>query len=269
MSLKEGKMKLLRNKSGQITLFIIIALVIVGLAVLFYLFFPKIQVAFGLTPKNPQAFMQNCLEDDLQNSANKLSLQGGSLEPQLYLLYESNKIEYLCYQEEYYLPCIVQQPMLKTHIEKEIKTAVREKVGECLDDLEKTFEARGYSVSLSNGEYQVELLPGIIEVSFSNVLTLTQGEEREVYGSADNPQKKIRVLLHNNIYELISIANSIINWESNYGDSETTIYMNYYHDLKVEKYKQGDGSKIYILTDRIKGDKFQFAVRSVAWPPGI
>jgi len=76
------------------------------------------------------------------------------------------------------------------------------------------------------------------------------------------------VILNNNLYELVSIVNSILNWEARYGDSETTIYMNYYHDLKVEKKKQSDGSTIYILTDRNTLDKFQFASRSVAWPPG-
>jgi hypothetical protein len=44
--------------------------------------------------------------------------------------------------------------------------------------------------------------------------------------------------------------------------------MNYYHDLKVEKKKQLDGTNIYILTDRNNENKFQFASRSVAWPPG-
>ena len=44
--------------------------------------------------------------------------------------------------------------------------------------------------------------------------------------------------------------------------------MTYYPWLKVEKILRDDGTKIYILTDRNTGDKFEFAVRSVAWPPG-
>jgi len=44
--------------------------------------------------------------------------------------------------------------------------------------------------------------------------------------------------------------------------------MTYYRDLKVEKKKQTDGSTVYILTKMDSGDKFQFASRSVAWPPG-
>ena len=75
-------------------------------------------------------------------------------------------------------------------------------------------------------------------------------------------------MLNNNLYELVSITNSILNWESKYGDAETTVYMNYYHDLKVEKMKQSEGTTVYILTDKNNENKFQFASRSVAWPPG-
>jgi hypothetical protein len=43
----------------------------------------------------------------------------------------------------------------------------------------------------------------------------------------------------------------------------------YYHDLKVEKKKQIDETSIYILTNRDTGEKFQFASRSYAFPPGV
>jgi hypothetical protein len=90
---------------------------------------------------------------------------------------------------------------------------------------------------------------------------LNKGEESINYDS-------IRVVVDSNIYELVSIANSILNWEATYGDSETTTYMNYYHDLKVEKLKQGEGTTVYILSNRDSGEKFQFASRSVVFPPG-
>ena len=56
--------------------------------------------------------------------------------------------------------------------------------------------------------------------------------------------------------------------ETLFGDIETTYYMSLYPELKVEKLKQTDGSTIYILSERDTQNKFQFASRSVAWPPG-
>ena len=155
----------------------------------------------------------------------------------------------------------MQQPMLKQHIENEIKNEINSKKKECFDSLRKNFESLGYTVALKEGGTKVELLPNRIVVAFENDLTLTK-EDSERYD-------KLSVIVNNNLYELVSITNSILNMEARYGDSETTVYMNYYHDLKVEKKKQTDGTTIYILTDRNKGDKFQFASRSIAWPPGI
>ena len=39
--------------------------------------------------------------------------------------------------------------------------------------------------------------------------------------------------------------------------------------FKFEKITQGDGTKIYIITERDTLEKFQFASRSYVWPQGI
>jgi|TARA_B100000315_G_scaffold208230_1_gene203439 hypothetical protein len=249
------------NERGQVTIFIIIAVAIIALGILIYFFFPKIQTGFGISTNNPQIFIQNCMEEKIENVVSVLSSQGGSSDPENYFLYQDEKIEYLCYTGEYYIPCVMQQPMLKKHIENEIKNEISNEKKACFDSLRENFESLGYAVSLTRGETKVELLPNRIVVGFTDDLTLTK-DDSERYD-------KLSVVVDNNLYELVSIANSILNMEARYGDSETTIYMNYYHDLKVEKMKQTDGTTLYILTDRNKGDKFQFASRSIAWPPGI
>jgi len=249
------------NKKAQVTIFIIIAIMIVVLVVLVYIFYPKLKSSLGFEEKNPSEFMKDCIEDKLMEATEKLSLQGGSIDPEHYIIYNNEKIEYLCYTGEYYKKCIMQQPMLKKHIEKEIKNEIRGEVKTCFEQMEKGYEKQGYDVNLNPGDFEIELLPKRIAVNFNNSLNLKKADSKN-YDS-------ISVGLNNNLYELISIANSILNMEAHYGDSETTIYMNYYHDLKVEKNKQSEGSTIYILTDRNNQNKFQFASRSVAWPPGI
>jgi len=255
------KKRFIKDKKGQVTIFIIIAVVIVVLGILIYMFYPEIRAGLGLEPKNPSAFIQSCIEDEIKENAEKLSLQGGSLAPEHYIIYNNEKIEYLCYTTEYYKTCVVQQPMLKQHIESEIEEEIQEQTKVCFDSMEESYKKKGYDVSLKKGDMFVELLPKRIATTFNYSLILTKGEDSEKYDS-------FRVVLNNNLYELISIANSILEWEVTYGDAETTVYMDYYHDLKVEKKKQSDGTTIYILTDRNTENKFQFASRSVAWPPG-
>ncbi|MFH1152019.1 MAG: hypothetical protein ABIJ14_01695 [Nanoarchaeota archaeon] len=248
------------NNKGQVTIFIIAAVVVVAVGILIYISYPQIRINLGIESQNPAEYIQSCISEDIVDSVNKLSIQGGSLEPSHYIVYNNQKIEYLCYTSEYYKTCVVQQPMLKRHIEKEVKADIEDKVKTCFDDLEESYQKKGYEVNLRYGDFDVELLPKRIAVTFNNSITLTK-ESSETYDS-------ISAMVNNNLYELVSITNSIINWETSYGDAETTTYMNYYHDLRVEKKLQSDGTTIYVLTDLNNGNKFQFASRSVAWPPG-
>jgi hypothetical protein len=248
------------KKRGQVTIFIIIGILIVILGILIYLFYPEITPDFEPDTKNPNQFIQSCLEERIEEVVTELSIHGGYLEPEHYFLYDDTQIAYLCYTSEYYQTCIMQQPLLKKHIENLILDEISDDVDACFDDLVTSYEDERYTVNLVKGDMSVELLPKRIVTTINNSLTLTK-EGSETY-------EPFRVVLNNNLYELIAITNSILNWEAKYGDSETTTYMNYYRDLKVEKFKQTDGTTIYILTDRNNGNKFQFASRSVAWPPG-
>ena len=44
--------------------------------------------------------------------------------------------------------------------------------------------------------------------------------------------------------------------------------MVFYPEFIIDKLKQGDGTTVYIITDKETETKFQFASRSFAWPPG-
>ncbi len=254
-------MGVFKERGGQVTIFIIIAIIIIGIAVSIYLLVSRPETGTVFDATNPIGFIQTCLEDEIKSSVETLSLQGGSIEPEHYFLYQDNRIEYLCYTAEDYKTCSVQRPLLKQHIESEIKEDISEEVATCFSNLQENYRSDGYTVDLQTGKTTVELLPKRIVTRLGDyVLTVSKGETAR-YDS-------FSVILNNNLYELTSIASSIIDWETNYGDAETTVYMTYYRDLKVEKKKQQEGTTIYILTDRNNENKFQFASRSVVFPPG-
>jgi hypothetical protein len=245
------------NKGGQVTIFIIIAIIIVAAGILIYSFYPQIKTTLGGGEKNPEAYIQTCIEQDIKDAVEKVSIQGGSVNPLNSIVYEDTKIEYLCYTEEDYLPCVVQQPMLKQHTESEIKKEIENNVDSCFTLMKESYQKGGYEVDLKKGEKKIELLPSKIVSTFNYSLTLTKGGTQR-YDS-------FVVVLNNNLYELEAIANSIIEWEATYGEAEPTTYMAYYHNLKVEKITKGSGEKIYILTDRRTGNKFQFAIKGQIW----
>ncbi len=258
------------NKKGQVTIFIILGLIIVGAAALIYFLYPQIQTTF-FKATDPTGFIQTCMEDKIEETVTALSLQGGSMNPQNYFSYYNEElnqlygkglytIEYLCYTNKYMQPCIMQQPLLQGHIKGEIKNEIQQTASSCFSSLKKNYEDNGYSVNLVTGETIIDVLPEKVIVTFNNELTLTKGSTQRY--------EQFSVLVNNNIYELAAVANSILSWESTYGDAPTQAYMKNYHNLLVEKKEQSDGTKAYILTDLNTNDIFQFATRSFAYPPG-
>lgn len=246
-------------KRGQVTIFIIIAVVIVAAAVAVYLAFPAIKTALGVQQQNPRSFMQTCLEKDIKNSLDAISLHGGDFNPAFYSTYDNIKIKNLCYTTLNCDLCRLQQPQLQPYIEKEIKDNIQTNIQDCFASLNDSYEKQGYQVNLQTGQFNVELLPQRVFTNLNYSLTLTK-TSTEKYDS-------FSVVVNNNLYELIAIANSILGYESTAGMADVTLYMTYYPNLKVEKKLLSDGTKIYIITDRTTKDKFEFASRSAVLSP--
>ena len=246
------------NKKAQLTIFIILALVIV--AVLLVLFYPDIKVL--VSGPVPVDYIDDCAEKAAQEALDKIVLQGGSMEPENFFMYQGNEIEYLCYTNEYYKTCMMQKPFLKQDIEREIAGYVKPKVETCLSDLKNQLEKRGSDVSLGKTNVEVSVMPSSILVSVEAPLTVSGTDK------GTQSFNKFNTKIQSHLYDLIMIASSISNWEARYGDSEVMSFMVFYPNLKIEKKKQGDGTTIYILTDNLTKEKFQFASRSLVFPPG-
>ncbi len=254
----------MKNKRGnkankaQITVFIILALAIV--VVLILLFIGRDRIASIIGGKTPVEQIKECMQEPLQTALDKISVQGGSLNPQNYFLYQGNKIEYLCYTEENYVPCVMQKPLLKQSIEEELETYLQPRAKNCIDATKSSLQKNGYTVSSKNPVVKVSLVPGNILVDINTDLSITK--------SSTETYKSIKTDLSSRLYDLVMITSSILNWEARYGDAETMNYMIYYPSIKVEKKKQSEGTTIYILTDRNTLDKFMFASRSLTIPAG-
>ena len=250
------------GKRSQVTVFIILAIVIIAVGVLLYFLFPEIKTSLGFQEETPYQYLEGCLDKNyVQDKIDEISSQGGSLNPEHYLVYNGNNLEYLCYTNKFYESCVVQQPFLKRHVENEIEEFERENANNCFTQLEQKYEEDGYEATLRKGGIEVELLPKRVVLKFNSTLTLSKDGNSNTYNL-------FRVVLNNNLYELVAIAGSIVQGETLFGDIETTYYMSLYPELKIEKKVQTDGSTVYIVTDRKSLNKFQFASRSMAWPPG-
>ena len=243
-------------------MFIIIAIVIVVIGVLIYLLWPRIFSTSSFDVKNPERFLQECVQDDLIESIKLISKQGGEIDPSNYYLYMDDKLNYLCYTNEYYKLCTVQKPFLQNSIEDQITEAISSRVEECWQSLIESYEKKSYSVSDREGNLKTEILPGKTILRFIDYEVIISKDNVETY-------KSFNIILNNNLYELLGFASNIIEWEATIGEADMWGYMMFFENLKAEKIKQTDETKVYILTNKDTGEKFQFASRSLAFPPGI
>ncbi len=246
----------LNSKHAQLTIFIILAIVII--AILLILIYPKLKTI--IAGPVPADYIERCIEDSTKEVLKKLEMQGGTLNPENYILYQGNKIDYICYTNEYYKRCMMQKPFLKQDIEEEITSFIEPRVNECLNNLKSELEKKGSSVSLGKMNIKTTIVPNYIGVTVNVRMTVT----KEGTESFD----KFKVNIPSQLYDLIMLSSSIANYEARYGDSDTLTYMLYYPDIRVEKKKQSEGSTVYILTNKLTNEKFQFASRSLAWPSG-
>ena len=242
------------------TIFVILGILIVVAGVLIYLFVPGIKSTLTGVNENPNVYLQNCLEDDLINNVQTISLQGGNLNPENSYLYEDSNLSYLCYTSDYYENCVVQEPFIKEHIEDELTTVLKPKVTECINSMKESYEKKGYTVSISSGTSKVMILPEKTVLQINQSLSMIKKDSKNY--------DQFNVVLNNNLYEVLGVVRSIIDYESTLGQAETTELMSLYRDLKVEKLKQTDGTKVYVITNKPTGDVFQFATRSQVFPPG-
>ena len=249
------------GRKGQVTIFIIIAIIIVSVGALLYFFVPSIRNSIGTRIENPNDFIDTCVKDKLRESVELVSANGGSIEPEHTVNYKGEEIEYLCYTNRDFVLCSVEQPFLRKHIEEEIYDNIRDVAVECFGDLEKVYRNRGYDVNLEPFEMKVELLPKRVVVTFNSELVLTKGETERY--------EQFVVFMNNNLYELVGIANSILEKETLSGIAQLDFYRSIYGQINFERNYLADETKIYSLTDRTSGDKFRFASRSLTHGPGI
>jgi len=249
------------NKKAQVTLFIILAIVIVGAILLISSARIRTSVTGIFVPADPFTKLQDCVNSKLQEGINLVSERGGSINPLNGIEYQGNKIEYLCYTNQYYQTCVMQQPLLRQHIERELVEYIKPEADKCITTAIENLRSKGYIVNEDKRNIAIELVPDNVIVKISG-LTVTKDSESKKYSQLETKYKS-------NLYDFAMIATSILNWEARYGDVEITTYMSYYPNIIVDKQVQSDGSKIYTIRNIVDRDKFSFATRSLAWPSGL
>jgi len=248
---------------GQISMFVIISILLVGAIILFFALFKtgKINI-LGNQDFSPESFVSKCVRDSAREKIDVMIPQGGFLNPKDYKIYKDTKVSYLCKNINYYQPCITQYPLYISRLQKELKEGMRKDVEACFVNLEDELKKRNYDFEGGDFNISVVLKPGRVEFNVYRDMKLTK----------DGISKNINFFsgaIKSPLYDLAFVANEIVRQEAKYCYFEYVGFMLLYNDFDIKKYAMSDSTKIYTIKDKESEMEMNIAVRGCAIPPGF
>lgn len=257
------------TKRGQITIFIIIAIMIVSVILVFFMVKGKNPLDRSIyNEMNPNSFMKACLDKSVNDRIDIILAQGGSVSNPLNRTFKFNSdlkksdISYLCYTRNYYLPCINQKPMLIPQIKNEIKSYSEDEVKECFYDMTRNLEKQGYAVNAKYNSFNVEFMPEKTIFNINAEITLTKENKVQKID-------EIKIFFMTKLYDLALVAQEIVSQEARFCNFNYLGYMLLYPQFNIDKFRTGESDIIYTIQDRQSKEKFRFVIRGCVIPPGI
>ena len=266
----------IRGEKAQVTIFVILAVVIVGAVILFFAFTDSGQkIIAPLIPGgsknagNIEEQLTNCILEKknlggdilFDSEVNSILKNGGEKNPKFFYLHQSIPHKYLCYSANYYEPCVNQQPLLVQKVESEIKNSLSPTIEVCIEELKNDLNDAGFDTRNENLNVSVDITGENINIKIDYPLKIKEGESVRSFD-------KFEIKKASGAYQLILVADSIVSFETKYGDSDPVAYMSLYPNTRIEKLKISDGTTLYKISDRTTMEEMNFATRSYAIPIG-
>ncbi len=167
----------------------------------------------------------------------------------------------MCYTAEYYQPCVNQEPFLTQAFEKSLARVLEDEFQSCYDASVDELRNRGYEVRQGDAKFNISIEPGEIKITVDAPTEVSSGQ-------AAVQTQKYSYRYQTNLYEVLMVAVSLVQFETFYGDSEQTTQMFYYPNVVIDKQRLDDDTKVYTLTEKNERIKYLFAVRSYPYPAG-
>ncbi len=254
------------NKRGQVTLFIIIAVVIVAVVAITIVFLPRLLPRKEMPAVlDPEAYISDCINLHLEPLVETLASQGGYIELGNCIFYKDVCRHYLCYTTTSYEACINQEPLLKEHVEEELKNKLRSEnvIRNCINNFAEAARKQNWDISVCQvPKFSINLTEGKVNVPIECEITMTKGEDSRRF-------EELNPYLEWPLYEFVLLAKEIIDEEITNTDFDPVAYMLRHYWVEIEKFRASDGSKIYTLRERNSGKEFVFAIRNYVLPGGM
>jgi len=244
-----------RGGRGQITLYAIIFVVLIAGIALFFIARQKGIISPPAKELEVQGYIQQCIEDSANEAIDRISIHGGLLEPEPFVMFNNINVTYLCYTDNPYARCINQHPLLEHSIENQITDYLKPRLEDCGKTLKLGLEKKGETFEIKgNPIITTTLLPSLVSINVTWKMTERKGTETTNYEAFEST-------FSNPIYDFVIISKTIVASEIAYHDFETIDYMKIHRSIVIQVNKV-NRDKIYLMTHSASQKKFNFAVRS-------
>lgn len=253
-----------RDKKGQITLFIVVAIVLLTAisAVLLIKTKASENKPTYKSSENPEEYISGCITESFRRRITPILEHGGTKNPQLFTTHNDTNISYLCYTILSYTPCINQEPLLIKKVEREIKNDLANDVEECFTSMEKDYREKNIDVNAGEtNNLKVELIDKKAIITFDKEIIISdRGESRSF--------KNFRIAINSPSYNLARVAIEMVSQEATFCHAEYIGYELLYPWVKIVRFDINSDHRIYRLIDKNTGERINFAIRGCAIPPG-
>jgi hypothetical protein len=260
---------IIQNKKAQMAAFVITGIILVAMIAAFFLIKKGSSLETGeRSETNMKSFFESCLEDKLKQTVKIIIDQGGYLNNSLNISFrfEDNEklknISYLCYTSKEFISCTNQEPMLLSHLEKEIERGINEKVRECFDESVKVLQKKEEIVEAKYEGFEVKIFPKKIMVNVEGEIKSTKSEQTII-------QNNITGNFQSRLYETTRVVQEIINNEASHCNFDLLEFMMFYPEFKIEKKLTRNSTAIYTVKHKKDIESFNFAIRSCSFPAGF
>jgi hypothetical protein len=250
----------LENKKGQMTIWVIIAAILLG-SILLYLYTER--STFSLTRENtdPKPYIERCARQHIDEAITKMLPQGGFIEPKNFKWEDGIKREFLCRHAGYYRACINQHPMYLNDLKDEIKNYIRPEIEQCFNNLRDELAKNKETMKMGVLNVSVEIMPSRVRANIVRNVTIGTGDESVIIEDFDAE-------ILSPLYELANVAIEITNEEVRHCYFEYTTYDLMHPNIKITRNVKSDSTKIYSVEDKDTLKELTFAVRGCGIPPG-
>jgi hypothetical protein len=202
---EKNKRIFLKSKRSQLTVFVILALVLVlGMAIFFIVKNPQINP--NISPgENPQGYMDDCVKNALIEVEGKLIENNLFLNLQnSYINFNNSKVPYYCFAPTELTLCTTKHPAISNEITKQIDTQVKPKIEKCFNDVKDQFKDYDYNEGGLN--ITIEIMPKTVQAKITKDISYTKNEQRINLQKFDNS-------INSPLFDFMFIGNEIVNQE--------------------------------------------------------